>query len=64
MKEYFIYFYSNGKKEIKGKGLIKYEDGDILKVNEKEMWEWLNYAHSSEGIEISIYQAIMIADLS
>lgn len=66
--EYAICFYEEGKVEFfKGDGSsgtkVEYSPGSLLKVNEEEMFRWLEKAHN-EKVLLSIYRINLMCDLS
>lgn len=56
--EYMVYFYEDVETEQK-----LYQRGDVIKVNQEEMFKWIQKAYF-EKIKISIYTCKMVCDLS
>lgn len=58
MKNFIICFYEDAKIEEK-----YYQNGDMLRVNEKEMFKWIEIAHI-QRIRITICEYTIVCDLS
>ena len=67
-KEFAVCFYQNGEVELfKGNGgnreKVIFKNGELKKVNQKEMFKWIEVAHN-ENVKLSIYEITMVCDIS
>ena len=67
-REFAVCFYQNGEAEfLKGDGSfgekITFKNGELKKVNQEEMFKWLELAHN-EKVKLSIYEITMVCDIS
>lgn len=64
MEEYIICFYKDFILLTNEVHEDSFKEGQLIKVNEDEMFKWLELSHSNRGVAIVIYKARVVCDLS
>ena len=59
MEEYFIYFHDSYQTEER-----LYQAKEAIKVNEMEMFEWVEQSHENNDLKFCIYKCEIVCDLS